>query len=93
MFGCVPKMQVYLPDGLYERVKAEGARLNVSGVLQEALGERLAELERHDALTEALAAHAGESGPFAPDELDRQAEADAAAAVYPAAKKRRSSAA
>ena len=61
----MPKVQVYLPDGLYERVKAEGGRLNVSGVLQEALGERLAELERHDALAEALAAHAAESGPFA----------------------------
>ena len=33
----MPKMQVYLPDELYEKVKSQTARLNVSGILQDAL--------------------------------------------------------
>lgn len=85
-------MQVYLPDPLYERVKAQGARLNVSGVLQEALDARLAELARHDALGEAIEAYVADSGSFTQAELDEQAAADRAGLVYPR-KKRRSTAA
>ena len=84
----MPKMQVYLPEPLYEQVKAQGARLNVSGILQDALDDRLAELARLDALAAAIDAHAAESGPFTQAELDGQAEADRAAVVYPRRKKR-----
>ena len=86
-------MQVYLPDALYERVKAEGSRLNVSGVLQEALTEHLAALERRDALGAAVDAHLAESGPLSTTQLDRQEEADRAATVYPPRRNRRTPAA
>ena len=46
----MPKMQVYLPEELYEKIKSRTDRLNVSGILQGALAERLADLERLDAL-------------------------------------------
>ena len=65
----MPKMQVYLPGPLYEQVKAQGARLNVSGILQDALDERLAELTRLDALAAAIEQHEAESGPLAPADL------------------------
>ena len=89
----MPKMQVYLPDTLYEQVKSESARLNVSGILQEALTERLAELERRDALTSALAAHTAESGQFSDAELEQQAKADRGSAIYARKRTKRSSAA
>ncbi len=47
--GRMPKMQVYLPAELYERVQSRTDRVNVSGMLQDALAERLADLERLDA--------------------------------------------
>jgi post-segregation antitoxin (ccd killing protein) len=84
----MPKMQVYLPDLLYEQVKAQGARLNVSGILQEALDHRLAELARLDALAAAIDAHTAESGPFTEAELDRQADSDRAVVVHPRKRKR-----
>lgn len=86
-------MQVYLPDPLYDQVKRQGARLNVSGILQEALTERLAELERHDALAAALNTHTAESGPFSDAELDAQAARDRTSTVFPKAKTNRPSAA
>jgi post-segregation antitoxin (ccd killing protein) len=84
----MPKMQVYLPDPLYAQVKAQGARLNVSAILQDALEERLAALARLDALAAAIERHETESGPFTQAELDRQADADRDAVVSPRTKKR-----
>jgi post-segregation antitoxin (ccd killing protein) len=89
----MPKMQVYLPEDLYEQVKAAGTRLNVSGVLQEALGRHLAQLARLDALGAALDQHTTERGEFTEEELAKQADADQASIVYPRPRKNRSSAA
>lgn len=50
----MPKMQVYLPADLYERVKARSDELNVSALLQDALAQRLAQLDRLDAARAAL---------------------------------------
>lgn len=75
----MPKMQVYLADELYARVKARGAVLNVSGVLQSALGKELAELDRQDALAEAVRSYEGECGAFSEEELEIQRAADVAA--------------
>ena len=88
----MPKMQVYLPAALYEKVKRESERLNVSGILQQALGERLAELARQDALASAVAAHVAVSGHFTDGELDHQAAADRASTKFPSARKKRSGA-
>lgn len=72
----MPKMQVYLPEELFDRVKARGSELNVSRILQEALTERLAEMDRHAAMEEALAAYVAEFGAFTPEELEQQRIAD-----------------
>ncbi len=89
----MPKMQVYLPDELYDRVKSRVDRVNVSGLLQEALAQRLADLERLDALAAAVDSYEKEVGPFSDAELDRQAESDQKQAIRPRAKKKRASAA
>ena len=89
----MPKMQVYLPDELYEKVKSQTARLNVSGVLQEALAHRLAQLERLDALATAVDSYGAEFGTFTDEELNRQAEADAKQMVHPRAKRKAQSSA
>lgn len=86
-------MQVYLPDELYEKVKAQTARLNVSGILQDALTQRLAELERLDALDAAIDSYTAEFGPISDDEINRQVDADKRRMVHPKAKKKASSAA
>jgi post-segregation antitoxin (ccd killing protein) len=93
MFGCMPKMQVYLPDALYDDVKRQAARLNVSGILQDALATQLAELARRDALDEALRSYQAESSPFTDAELASQAAADRQQAVYAKGKPKRRSAA
>ncbi len=74
---------MYLPEDLYERLKRRGGSVNVSGVLQAALAERLAELDRQDALAEAVAGYEGEFGTLDPDDVRRQEEADRAAASKP----------
>jgi len=89
----MPKMQVYLPDELYDRIKARSPRVNVSGILQHALTERLAQLEREDALAAAVDAYEAELGAFSDEELERQADADRVGATQPPARRRRSSAA
>jgi post-segregation antitoxin (ccd killing protein) len=89
----MPKMQVYLPDELYERVKANTARLNVSGVLQDALLDRLAQIERLDALSAAVGSYEAEFGVFSDEELRLQAENDAKAAIRPRLKRKGPSAA
>jgi post-segregation antitoxin (ccd killing protein) len=91
--GRMPKMQVYLPDELYERTKSQTARLNVSGILQEALAQRLDQLERQDALAAAVDSYTAEFGLFSDEELNRQAEADRKQTVRPRTKKKASSAA
>ena len=89
----MPKMQVYLPDDLYDRIKSQTARLNVSGILQEALAQRLDQLERQDALAAAVESYTAEFGAFSDEELNRQAEADKSQTVRPRTKKKASSAA
>lgn len=84
----MPKMQVYLPDDLYERVKSQGPDLNVSGVLQEALEKRLAHIERLQALAAAVAEHEHRNGAFTSDDLVDGERRDRAAAVRPGAAKK-----
>ena len=79
----MPKMQVYLPDELYAKVKAQQPRLNVSGILQEALEEHLAVLGRRQALDEAIADYEAEFGAFTEEQLDRRVEADLRDMVFP----------
>jgi post-segregation antitoxin (ccd killing protein) len=89
----MPKMQVYLPDDLYEKVKSRTDRVNVSGILQDALAERLSDLERLDALAAAVDSYEAEFGVFSDDELNRQADSDQKQTTRPRAKKKRVSAA
>lgn len=89
----MPKMQVYLPDELYEKIKSRTDRVNVSGILQDALAERLAHLERLDALAAAVDSYEAEFGAFSDEELNRQAESDQKQTMRPRAKKKRASAA
>lgn len=72
----MPKMQVYLPADLYEQVKARSDQLNVSAVLQHALVERLAQLDRHDAALAALADYEAEFGVITPEEIAARLAAD-----------------
>lgn len=92
IFVRMPKMQVYLPEPLYEQVKVQGGRLNVSKILQDALSDRLAELARHDALGVAIDAYEAEASSFSEAELAAYAEADRAAMKHPRKKKRSSAA-
>ncbi len=89
----MPKMQVYLPHDLYRDVKSFGAAINVSAVLQAALTEHLAALERSRAVAEAIAHYEAEFGMITDDEVARQSADDRANAVQPKAKKKRRSAA
>lgn len=86
-------MQVYLPDELYARVKSQTTRLNVSGILQDAIAQRLEQLERQDALATAVDSYSAEFGAFTDEELNRQAEADKQHVVHPRAKRKSRSAA
>ena len=76
IFMRMPKMQVYLPEDLYQRVKAHAHELNVSRILQEALAEQLAVLDRRIALEEVLAEYVAEFGAFTPEELEERRLAD-----------------
>lgn len=69
-------MQVYLPEELYERVKAHAHELNVSRILQDALAEQLAVLDRRAALEEVLAEYTAEFGAFTPEELEKRRRSD-----------------
>lgn len=91
--GRMPKMQVYLPDELYEKIKSRTAHLNVSGILQEALAQRLDQLERQDALAAAVDSYTAEFGAFSDEELNRQADADKKQMARPRTKKKAPSAA
>lgn len=74
----MPKMQVYLPADLHERVRKRADRLNVSNVLQRALEEELAELERREALDRAVSAYEAKHGKLTAAELRaRKARDDA----------------
>jgi post-segregation antitoxin (ccd killing protein) len=83
----MPKMQVYLPDELYLRVKTRGGSINVSGLLQEAIEARLAELERVEAQRVAIGQYEKKFGKVSAKERAEQKRKDAANAVYPKAKK------
>ncbi len=80
-------MQVYLPDELYEKIKSRTDRVNVSGILQDALAERLAHLERLDALAAAVESYEAEFGAFSDEEMKSQAAADQQQTRRPRAKK------
>jgi post-segregation antitoxin (ccd killing protein) len=93
IFGCMPKMQVYLPDELYDRVKALGTRLNVSSILQSALVEALEQMERHEALGEAVRGYESKTRPFQAAELEARQQSDNASARRGTPRRRRASAA
>jgi post-segregation antitoxin (ccd killing protein) len=79
----MPKMQVYLPDELYEQLKRSGSELNVSRILQEALTERLAHLERLRYLSEAVHDFESEHGTISAAEIEAQQKRDRQSAVKP----------
>jgi post-segregation antitoxin (ccd killing protein) len=85
----MPKMQVYLPDDLYAQVKAEGQNFNVSGILQQALQERIDHESRLVAGREAVADYEAEFGAFTEEELAEQASLDLENSIYPQAKRKR----
>lgn len=62
-------MQVYLPAQLHARVKARLGDVNVSAILQRALEETIAELDRRDALGRVVREYESEHGSFRPAEL------------------------
>lgn len=89
MFGCMPKMQVYLPADLYDRLKARGDSFNVSSVLQRALEESLAELDRREALDAAIRSYETKHGRITAEEVATQEAADGATARRPKLHRRR----
>jgi post-segregation antitoxin (ccd killing protein) len=89
----MPKMQVYLPDELYEQLKKTGSDLNVSGILQEALTHRLAHIERMRLLSEALNNFENDHGTIGSDEVAAQENLDRDSAIRPKAKRKRQTAA
>lgn len=82
-------MQVYLPDELYERLKAHGEHLNVSGILQEALTRQLGDIERRQAAYAAVADYEAEFGKITDEEMRVRAEADKRDAIYPPPKRQK----
>ena len=93
MFGGMPKMQVYLPDDLYAQVKAQGQNFNVSGILQQALQQRIDHENRLAAGREAIADYEADFGVFTETELAEQAKLDLENSVFPQAKRKRPQAA
>ena len=85
----MPKMQVYLPADLYARMKARRRSLNVSQILQAALEEALAVLDRRDAADEAIRSYEAEFGAFTAAELAAQEARDRAASRRPLARRRK----
>jgi post-segregation antitoxin (ccd killing protein) len=85
----MPKMQVYLPDDLYAQVKAQGQNFNVSGILQQALQERIDHENRLAAGREAVADYEAEFGAFTDAKLATQAKLDLENSIYPQAKRTR----
>ena len=82
-------MQVYLPDDLYAQVKAQGQSFNVSGILQQALQERIDHESRLDAGRDAVTDYEAEFGAFTETELAAQATLDLENSVYPQPKRKR----
>jgi hypothetical protein len=89
----MPKMQVYLPEDLYARVKRRGAAINVSSILQRALAEAIAEAERQEALDSAIRAYEGKHGEISQRAMDAQEARDRAAARRPSRRRPRKKAA
>lgn len=79
----MPKMQVYLPEELHARVKRYGSAVNVSGILQAALMEAIANLERREALAEALSEFEANHGEVSEQRIEQRRLADQAAALRP----------
>ncbi len=77
------KIQVYLPDALYEQVKQSGSELNVSRILREALTERLTHIERLRYLSEALHDFESEHVSISAAEIVAQHKRDQDATVKP----------
>jgi post-segregation antitoxin (ccd killing protein) len=89
----MPKMQVYLPDDLYAQVKGQGQNFNVSGILQQALQERIDHENLLAAGREAVSNYEAEFGTFTETELAAQASLDLENSIYPRAKRKRPNAA
>jgi hypothetical protein len=84
----MPKMQVYLPAELHEKVKARGASINVSSILQDALREALADLDRREALGVAIRGYEAEFGKITEADIAAQEARDRTAARRPAPRRR-----
>lgn len=77
------KVQVYLPDELRARVRAELPELNVSAVLQQALEQKLAELGRRKALDAAVRSYERKHGKITDARVDATLARDRATARRP----------
>lgn len=85
----MPKIQIYVPQELHERLQREGAELNVSALFQRSLDAELAELARRRALDELIAHWEKARGkPFTREELDAQLASDKKHALRPLARRR-----
>ena len=84
----MPKVQVYLPEPLYARVKARLRGLNVSAVVQRALEQELAELDRQKALDRAIRSYEREHGRITDEQMDAVVARDRALARRPNAPRR-----
>jgi hypothetical protein len=89
----MPKMQLYLPVDLHERVRKHSDRLNVSSVLQRALEHELDEIERREALEKAVSAYESKHGRFTAAELRTREGKDKARVRRPRPTRRKSRAA
>lgn len=82
------KVQVYLPDELRARIRAKLPDLNVSAVLQQALEEKLAELDRFKALDAAIRSYEREFGKITDAQVEATRARDRAVARRPNAPRR-----
>lgn len=68
------KLQVYVPDALRARVRARLPNLNVSALVQKALEDQLAELDRQKAMDAAIRSYEREFGRITDADMDAAAE-------------------
>lgn len=82
------KLQVYVPDALRARVTARLPDLNVSAVLQKALEDELAALDRRKAMDAAIRSYEREFGRITDADMDAVVARDIANARRPNAPRR-----
>ena len=82
------KLQVYVPDALRARVRARLPDLNVSAVVQKALEDLLAELDRRKAMDATIRSYEREFGRISDADMDAVVAEDIANARRPNAPRR-----